>query len=116
MDKGVKSAAKSDSVLTPLAQQMHVDFLCNEKGSAWLLHSKPLPALLKWIEYDFEDEAVTLVFRQGQVMQLGLSIPDGMKKDLTGAKEATVMFVKENGEIGDFIFVPVIVQQQMAMN
>lgn len=116
MDKGVKSAAKDSAVLTPLAQQMDVDFLCNQKGAAWLLHSKPLPALLKWIEYDAESKSVTLVFRQGQVMQLGLAIPNAMEEDLANAEEATVMFVKGDGEIGDFIFVPVIVQQRTAMN
>ena len=100
------TAADPDSpVLPPLATCMKVDFLYNQEGGVWLLHDKPLPDILKWVDYDADTGIVTLNTAQGKTQQLGLPIPAEAIPRLTKAVEITVLLIN-NGKIMDFAIVP----------
>ncbi len=91
----------------PASGTMKVDFLFNKDGGAWLLHDKPLPDILKWIEYDADDESVTLVAQNGKVQNLGLKIPADMGAYLHIAMTVTALRM-EGDKIADFAVVPLI--------
>jgi hypothetical protein len=110
------SAGKDDKpdnplVQAPLASMMKVDFLLNKEGGVWLLHDKPLPGILKWVEYDADTERVMLVKRHGGVQDLGLKVPLSMGYSLMGAKEITAMLIDGDGKIVDFAIVPLVARQ-----
>ncbi len=86
---------------------MKVDFLFNRTGGAWLLHDKPLPDTLKWIEYDSEKEMVVLVTRSGRLEGLGLRIPIEKKIYLERAMEVTALLMHD-GFVTDFTIVPMV--------
>ena len=86
---------------------MKVDFLFNRTGGAWLLHDKPLPDVLKWIEYDSEKEMIVLVTRSGRVDGLGLRIPLEKKIYLERAMEVTALLMHD-GFVMDFTVVPMV--------
>jgi hypothetical protein len=109
MGKGKKvqmSSVDSESpVLPPLATYMKVDFLYNQDGGVWLLHDKPLPDILKWVEYDADRGVVTLNTAQGKTQELGLPLPGVAASRLRKAIEITVLLM-DKGKIMDFAIVP----------
>lgn len=84
-----------------------VDFLFNKKGEALILHSKPLPEILKWIEYDADTETLTLVMRSGHIQDLGLPVPRKKALPLLDGRDVTVLYL-QSGKIADFTIVPLV--------
>jgi hypothetical protein len=99
---------------TPLESGMRLDFLYNREGGVWLVHDKPLPDKLKWVEYDAGAETVTLVMANGRIADPGLRIPPERSFYLTRAMEVTALLMKD-GFVTDFSIVP-MVSSQMTVN
>lgn len=95
------------SAAATLEMDMRVDFLFNRTGGAWLLHDKPLPDILKWIEYDSEKETIILVTRSSRIGGLGLRIPVEKKIYLDRAMEVTALLMHD-GFVKDFAIVPMV--------
>lgn len=110
-NKGTKSpssmAGIESPVYPPMTSNMKVDFLYNEEGDAWLLHDKPLPDILKWIEYDVDMNNVILVTRSGKIQDMGLELPENSSYHLQNVATITVLLM-EDGKIADFAIVPLI--------
>lgn len=105
---GSGSLESVDSPVFPsMSSTMKVDFLYNQDGKAWLLHDRPLPDILKWVEYDSDTENVTLVTRSGKIQDLGLKVPAGQAMYIERAMEITVLLMN-GGKIADFAIVPMI--------
>lgn len=94
-------------VFPTMNSTMKIDFLYNEEGKAWLLHDRPLPDILKWVEYDADTENVILVTRSGKIQDLGLKVPAGQALYIERAMEITVLLMKA-GKVEDFAIVPMI--------
>jgi len=112
LGRGMDKKNPADSNLgtaSPLSSDinMRVDFLFNRTGGAWLLHDKPLPDILKWIEYDSEKETIVLVTRSGRLDGLGLRIPVEKKAYLERAMEVTALLMHD-GFVKDFAVVPMV--------
>lgn len=103
--QGSTIQTSDNGIFAPVAATMKVDFLCDGKGSAWILHDKPLPDILHYIEFDSEAETLTLVMRSGRIQDLGLKVPSMFKTDLEKASTVTVMYLVA-GEIQDFAMPP----------
>lgn len=93
------------SVFPPLGDSMTLDFLWDEKGGAWILHDKPLPEILKWVDYDAERGVVTLNMAHGRSQDLGVAIPAKAAKVLAKTVKITVMYMKD-GQVEDLAIVP----------
>ena len=98
------TSVSESPVLPSLASYMKVDFMFNDKG-VWILHDKPLPEILKWVEYDVEKGTVILNTAEGRTQELGLAIPVKAAARLRKSVEISVMLVK-NGQIADMTIVP----------
>lgn len=94
-------------VYPDMASTMKVDFVFNREGKVWILHDKPLPSILKWVEFDTDFESVTLVTREGKIQNVGLKVPGDMAYYIEQAMEITVMLMKD-GKVEDFAIVPMI--------
>ena len=94
-------------IFPDMAKSMKVDFVFNREGKVWILHDKPLPAILKWVEFDTDFENVTLVTREGKLQHVGLKVPADMAYYIEQAMEITVMLM-DNGKVKDFAIVPMI--------
>lgn len=89
----------------PLASYMRVEFLANLEGGVWVLHDKPLPDILKWVDYDVDAGTVTLAMQTGKTQPLGLGVPKSMVDRLKKANEISVILVQEK-KVQDFALVP----------
>lgn len=94
-------------VFPALATRMTVDFLFNESGEVWLLHDRPLPARLEWVEYDADMESVTLVTEEGKIQDIGIGMPPGFAFHLLDAVQITALHV-EDKKIIDGARVPLV--------
>lgn len=95
--------------LKPLDQTMNVDFLFNSKGDVWIFHDRPLPDILKWVEYDADMESVTLITASGRMQDIGGKIPADLGRKMAGASEITVTYMNK-GQVEDFAIVPMLVR------
>ena len=90
-----------------LGADTRINFLFNKEGGVWLLHDKPLPDTLKWVEYDTQKETVTLVTRDGRISDLGVRIPADKSFYLERAMEVTTLLM-DQGRVADFAIVPMV--------
>lgn len=103
-----KPAADSP-VYPPLMTQMKVDLVLNPDSDVWMIYERPLPEVMKWIEYDIEMESLILVSLSGKIQSFGMKVPAAMKKYLCRAKRVYAVRQDEGG-IQDMSIVPLVVR------
>lgn len=97
-------------VFRPLAATMNVDLVMNPDSKVWILHDKPFPDILMWVEYDIDAATLTLVYRNGKVQELGIKIHAPMRKYLRSARQLFTMRL-EGEQIADTYVRPLLVRE-----
>ena len=92
-------------VFPPLASYMTVELVVNPAGQVWILHDKPLPAIVSWADYYTDTACITLAMDTGQTQELGIKVPAAMATALQDAVKVSIMLM-ENQTIADFTIVP----------
>lgn len=100
-------SALNPAQLPALNGTMKVEITVNQDSDVWLLHDAPLSNLVKWVEYDCQQNRVMLVVVSGQYQDIGIVIPDPMRPLLRSARQIFIMQVRD-GDIVDFSMVPLI--------
>lgn len=103
-------AADEIPVFRPLATTMNVDLVMNPDSKVWILHDKPFPDILMWVEYDIDAATLTLVYRNGKVQELGIKIHAPMRKYLRSARQLFTMRL-EGEQIVDTYVRPLLVRE-----
>ncbi len=99
----------SSPVLPDLLSSVNVDLVIGENSKLWLLHDKPFPGVLRWIEYDMRDRTVTLVLDDGRTQNVGVKINPQIATYLRRASHAyAVLFIQ--GKVRDVYMVAVTVR------
>lgn len=99
-------------VYPPLMSQMKVDLVVNPNSDVWLIYERPLPEIMKWVEYDADMETLTLVSISGKIQDFGMRVPPAMKKFLRRAKQIYAVHQGE-GHIKDMSLVPLLVRESI---
>ncbi len=103
----------TDSPVYPsLMSQMKVDLVLNPESDVWMIYERPLPEVMKWIEYDIEMESLILVSLSGKIQGFGMKVPPAMKKYLRKAKQVYAVRQDDNG-IQDMSIVPLVVRAEL---
>lgn len=103
----------TDSPVYPsLMSQMKVDLVLNPESDVWMIYERPLPEVMKWIEYDIEMESLILVSLSGKIQGFGMKVPPAMKKYLRQAKQVYAVRQDDNG-IQDMSIVPLVVRAEL---
>ncbi|GEM_PF-1072029 len=97
-------------VFRPLAATMNVDLVMNPDSKVWILHDKPFPDILMWVEYDIDAATLTLVYRNGKIQDLGIKIHAPMRKYLRSARQLFTMRL-EGEQIVDTYIRPLLVRE-----
>lgn len=96
-------------VYPPLMSQMKTELLISPESDVWLLYDRPLPEIMKWVEYDVDLETLTLVSISGKIQDFGMRVPPAMKKYLSRAQHIYAVHQGEN-HIKDMSLVPLVVR------
>ncbi len=99
-------------VYPPLMSQMKVDLVLNPDSDVWMIYERPLPEVMKWIEYDIEMESLILVSLSGKIQNFGMKVPPAMKKYLRRARQVYAIRQDEGG-IQDMSIVPLVVRAEL---
>jgi len=94
-------------VLMPLSREMHVDLVIGRNGKVSLVHNRPLTYVLKWIEFDPDLRALTLISDKGKLQGAGLKIPKEFIPQLLKTRDMAVMRAVGD-QVEDMYIVPVI--------
>ena len=115
LEKIQKTAAPASSAVLPsLRTTMEVSLVLSPESDVWLLHGKPLPGILKWVEYDADLRNLILVMIDGRVQGTGFPVPDDMRAYMMKAEEIYVIQVDTEG-IKDMYIVP-LASRRVKMN
>ncbi|GEM_PF-1267119 len=98
-------------VLADVAPQMKIDVVVNRDNMLYVLHDKPFPSYLEWIEFDAATGAMTFITAGGKMQDLGMVIYPPMDKFVMEAKEACVMMIRDK-KVRDMGLVPLTVQNR----
>lgn len=101
-------------VYPSLMSMMKADLVINPDSDVWLIHDRPLPELMKWIEYDIELETLILVAVSGKIQGFGQKVAPAMKKYLRKAKQV-YLIRSEAGVIHDMGVLPLIVRKELKL-
>lgn len=94
------------------ASTMKIDVAINKDDMVWVLHNRPFPDYLEWIEFDRDSKIMTFITAGGKLQDLGVPIHPPMDEKLARADSVFVMLVQE-GEVRDMGKLPLIVQQSL---
>lgn len=97
------------SVLPSLASMMTVDMVVNDRGNIWILHDKPLPVVLNWVEYDVDTARLSLISQDGEMIDLGMTIHKPLQKPMSTASEIYIVYMSVE-EIKDMYILPLMVR------
>lgn len=90
------------------AAQMKIEVAVNAEGHVLVLHEKPFPDYLEWIEFDAQTGLMTFITAGGKLQELGLTIFPPMTKYVLKAQNVGVICVR-GGEIRDMGLVPLTI-------
>jgi hypothetical protein len=90
-----------------LADIMKIALFIHENGTLWVVHDKPLPERLEWLDFDGDDRKITFIGYGGKPMELGLNVPDEYLEPLLDAEYVMAAHV-ENDQIINMTIVPVV--------
>jgi len=82
-------------LLDSLDSAMRCAILTNPKGEVTILHDQSLSGDIEWIEYDEVEDTFSLIYEQGRIQPLGLSIEAKMKENLIKAQSVTLLHIKD---------------------
>ncbi len=102
----------ANPVYPSLMSQMKAELVVNPESDVWLIYDRPLPEVMKWIEYDVDLETLTLVSISGKIQDFGMRVPPAMKKYLRRAKQIYVVHQGED-RIKDMSLVPLLVRDSI---
>jgi hypothetical protein len=107
-----QGADTASPVYPSLMSQMKAELVVNPESDVWLIYDRPLPEVMKWIEYDLDLETLTLVSISGKIQDFGMRVPPAMKKFLRRAK---LIYAVHQGEdhIKDMSLVPLLVRDSI---
>lgn len=107
---GTKPVIPDSLPLWPAATLgMKIDVAVNEDSKIWVIHDKPFPDYLEWVEFDKEAGVLTFVTATGKIQDLGMQIHAPMDDFLAQAGEVCVLMVRD-GQVRDMGRVPLTVQ------
>ncbi len=93
-----------------LRHDMRAELVTGDGGEVWILHDKPLPGILLWVEYDTVDSGITLCMEDGKIQKLGIRVNELMRKCLLKAKKAYTIMT-DGKTVKDMYLVPIVVRK-----
>lgn len=107
---GKVAALPDEAPLWPAAtSEMKIDVAVNEDCKVWVIHNKPFPDYLEWVEFEPATGMMNFITAKGKIQDLGTAIYQPMAEYVAQAKEVCVMMVRNN-EVRDMALVPLIIQ------
>lgn len=90
-----------------IADFMEVELLANPQGVVFMVHHDRMPVIFDWVEYDPAYDQMTFTTYDGDMMHLGLEVPEEMHEFL--AKTPVLLMVYEkDGKPYDSYTMPLI--------
>ncbi len=94
--------------LEPLFLPDELDLFVNKVTlEAYIFHGKPVEQDIERLEYDPEDHSITVVKKDGKLMDLGVKVQWLVRPYFTKAKEISIVQTKDGEAIEGFI-VPLV--------
>lgn len=93
------------------ASKMKIDVTVNAEGHVMVLHEKPFPDYLEWVEFDALTGEMTFITAEGKLQELGLVIHAPMSKFVARAHEVSTICIRDN-EIRDMGVLPLTVRNK----
>lgn len=81
---------KSSHVTQSLKKSMKCGIFTNKEEQILLVHREEIIEPVIWVEYDKNNNTLTLVYEDGGTQDLGLDINKGMKDHLAQGKNVTL--------------------------
>lgn len=98
-------------VLAPIAGYMGVEIVVKDDGSSMILHDKPMPETVQWVDYDMDLDTLTFVSFKGKIFGLGMKVKPNFRKYLRQGKSIYIVYM-ENGKKPKIVDnVPLIVRR-----
>lgn len=100
---GQADDAPTKAVDTPVIPALHSimnpDLIVNDQGQVVLIHEKPLPDVIWWVDYDPDLRQLIFVTVAGQIMPFGLPVPDVVDAFLRFARVMDFIEIDDTGKI-----------------
>lgn len=96
-------------VYPALNRNMDVSLIVNERSEVWLIHTKRLPDILMWAEYDIELRTLTLVFQDGKQQDIGFRVHDDICPLMMKSRQLFLMHL-QGDQIVDSGIMPLLVR------
>lgn len=96
---GEQPATERVSVLPALHSYMSPDLVANTNGQVMLIHEKPLPTPIWWVDYDPEYSQLIFVTITGQIIDLGVNVPPVIGGYLRHGRDIAIVEIDMNGKV-----------------
>ena len=87
------------SILSDLNTKMRCAILTNAQGEILIIHDQALDGTVDYIEHDPETQSFALIFDDGRMQELGITLDQKMKNNLMHGTEVTLTLMENKANI-----------------
>lgn len=98
-------------VLPPLVPAMGVEIVVKDDGSTMILHDKPMPEPVHWVDYDLDLDLLTFVSWKGKIFNLGMKVQPNFRKYMRKGQSLYIVYMEGGKTAKSVDTVPLIVRQ-----
>ncbi len=95
--------------VTSLTAGMNVDLVANAKGQVWVMHDRPFPGQLKWMEFDPGAATLDFIRHDGTMLDLGMTVDPVIAGHMRQASQGNVIYQVDE-VMKDLYIVPLVVR------
>lgn len=86
-------------LLSHATSDMLMDIVTNDEGDVYVLHDRPFPEAIGWLEFDEETARLDFISEEGRIRFFGMTVPPAVKGQIMKSELALMLEVGTDGEI-----------------
>lgn len=102
-------------LLSHATQDMLMDIVTNDDGDVYVLHDRPFPENIGWIEFDEETARLDFISAEGRIRFFGMTVPPEVKTQIMKSELALMLEVGTEGEIRNHALTSLVTRKEIGV-
>jgi len=96
-------------MMEPLKDIMKCGILSNDNGELLIIHDQPFTSKVEWIEYNTQEENLSLILENGHVQDLGIELSQKTCSNVSNGTNVNLAYIND-AKLQDVLNVSIVIQ------
>jgi len=102
-------------ILKHATTEVLIDVMTNDHGDVYVLHDRPFPEAIGWIEYDQETTRLDFISEEGRIRFFGVKVPKHIEPQIIKGEAALMVEITPDGEMKNKAIKSLIVRKDLGV-